>query len=454
MRAEAAVSCLLLVFHSVCCQSGSEENWVDPYPGWSNLVQEFNLPDGSCQCPAIPQQSPAVVEDALALIYFKKFVNLLFQRKRLQYDAESALHKRSLLFSLLPSQLEELEKVQDVRDLDILLTKILESAEEAPLFEGMSGCSYAQQGVFSLLTDIFKDIVALTKTSEVQFILFATLATILGCFVHKRFRIRLISIVLGGVFLCGYIHTYLECNRKLDVEAMMEVMKSHEEPRSYAEMSWFGRIKGYVFKASPKDKQLEMLKKSSKINLSICMPDHVLFMYMNNLFLKQLEMLLEKVSETMNKLSTGLSFPFNLLAPLLLVALVGYIIKLSFKYIISPKAWASLVRNNPAPIGTQTAQQSIGAREAAGDCISGENLKMLLNVMSVTSVQQQSQQTQPMPAVSGVQELVESLEAPPSPEKKEKLNVSDSSSKSKSSVQEVEGFTLVDDHEDDNIDNV
>jgi len=72
-----------------------------------------------------------------------------------------------LLFSLLPTQLEELEKVQDPRDMDILLTKILEAAEEAPLFEGRSGCSYAQQGVFSLLVDILKDFVALSKTTEV-----------------------------------------------------------------------------------------------------------------------------------------------------------------------------------------------------------------------------------------------------------------------------------------------
>ncbi|XP_017117479.1 uncharacterized protein LOC108139293 [Drosophila elegans] len=451
MRTEAAVSCFLLVLHSVCCQSDSEENWIDPHPNWSNLVQDFNQPDGSCQCPAIPERSPAAVEDALAFTYFRKFVNILFQRKRLQFDAESALHKRSLLFSLRTSQLEELERVQDVRDLDVLLTKILESVEEAPLFEGKSGCSYARQGVLSILADILKDIVALTKISEVQFILFAVLATAIGCLVHKRFRIRLISIVLGGIFLCGYIHTYLECNRKLDVEAMMEVMKSHQEPKSYAEMSWFGRLKGFVFQASLQDQQIEMLKKSSKLNLSICMPDHVFFMYMNNLFLKQLEMLLEKVSETMQKLSYGLSFPFNLLAPLLLVALVGYIIKLTFKYIISPKAWASLIHSNPAPVGAQAAHQAIAGREAVGDCISGENLKMLLNVMNVSSVQQQSKQTQPQLAVSGVEELVE---APPSPQKNENLDVSDSSSKSRKSVVEEEGFTLVDDHEDDHIDNV
>jgi len=84
MRTEAAVSCFLLVIQSVCCQSGGEEHWVDPHAAWADLVQDFNQPDGSCFCPAIPERSPAAVEDALALTYFKKFVNLLFQRKRLQ----------------------------------------------------------------------------------------------------------------------------------------------------------------------------------------------------------------------------------------------------------------------------------------------------------------------------------------------------------------------------------
>jgi len=40
----------------------------------------------------------------------------------------------------------------------------------------------------------------------------------------------------------------------------MEVMKHHQEPKSYAEMSWFARLKGYVMTASPQDKQIEMLR--------------------------------------------------------------------------------------------------------------------------------------------------------------------------------------------------
>ncbi|EDW96732.2 uncharacterized protein LOC6536439 [Drosophila yakuba] len=441
MRTEAAVSCFLLVLHSVCCQSGSEESWVDPYPAWSDLANDFHQPDGLCQCPASPELSPAAMEDAVALTYFKKFVNLLFQRKRLRYDAQSAVHKRALLFSLLPSQLVELEKMQDARDMDVLLTKILESAEEAPLFDGRSGCSYVRQGFFFLMLDIFKDVIELMKTTEVQFILYATLAIALIVIVHKRFRIKIYSIVLGGIFLCGYIQTYLECNRELDINRMIEVVKHHQEPES----SWFSRLGSYIFQASPNDKKIEMLKKSSILQISICMPDHVFFMYLNNLFIKQLEIMIEKVSGAITKLSAGLSFPYNLLAPVLLLCLVGYIIKLSFKYILSPRAWASLL-HKPAPPETP----SINAREPIEDRISGDNLKMLLNVIGVKSVSHESLQR--LPAVSGVQELDEAHEFPAM--EKESLDESDSSNKSKKSVAEEEGFTLVDDHDDNNIDNV
>ncbi|EDW42807.1 GM26210 [Drosophila sechellia] len=317
MRTEAAVSCFLLVLHTVCCQSGSDESWLSPDPSWSDLVNDFNQPGELCQCPASPELSPVAIEDAVALTYFKKFVNMLFQRKRFQYDAMSAVHKRSLLFSLLPSQLDELERVQNARDLDVLLTKILESAEEAPLFNGRSGCSYVRHGFFSLLGDIFKDVIELTKTTE-----------------------------------------------ELDIDRLIEVVNHHHEPDS----SLFSRLQGYIYRDSPKTKKIDMIK--------------------------------------------------------------------------------------PTPQGTPTIHQSINARAPEGDCISGDNLKMLLNVINVRSVPKES--VQRLPAVSGVQKLEEAHESPTTPTKKENLDKSDSSnsSKSKSYVAEDEGFTLVDDHEDNNIDNV
>lgn len=115
-----------------------------------------------------------------------------------------------------------------------MLSKILEGAETAPLFRGQFGCSYSQKsGVIALVRDIFKDVIALTKVSEVpvapyweklpfkhycfffqvKFLLLVIMAILLGYIVHRRFGFRVISIILGGCFLTGYFYTYIECNR-------------------------------------------------------------------------------------------------------------------------------------------------------------------------------------------------------------------------------------------------
>lgn len=46
-----------------------------------------------------------------------------------------------------------------------------------------------------------------------------------------------------------------------------------------------------------------VFRKSSKFNLAYCRPDQVFLMYTNDLFLNQLEILLERVSQSMTKLS-------------------------------------------------------------------------------------------------------------------------------------------------------
>lgn len=102
-------------------------------------------------------------------------------------------------------------------------------------------------------------------------------------------------------------------------------------------------------------------------------------------------------------------------------------------------------------------QESLTAGESGGDRLSGDNLKMLLNVINASSISQIQQQQQPQQlAVSGVQELLEPLEAPPEAELKSKSNSANNSQEtlndSSSSVHIAEdaGFTVVDDVENDN----
>jgi len=48
---------------------------------------------------------------------------------------------------------------------------------------------------------------------QVKFLMIVLLAIALGWFVRKRYRFPVIVIILGGIFIYGYFHTYLECNR-------------------------------------------------------------------------------------------------------------------------------------------------------------------------------------------------------------------------------------------------
>lgn len=48
---------------------------------------------------------------------------------------------------------------------------------------------------------------------QVRFLLLATLVIIVGWYLNHRYHIGWLSLIVGGLFLYGYLHTYLECNR-------------------------------------------------------------------------------------------------------------------------------------------------------------------------------------------------------------------------------------------------
>lgn len=89
-----------------------------------------------------------------------------------QHGKTSNVFKRSVLFTLQASEVDELETVQDVRDLDILLTKILNKANDVPLSSDQADdeflYTHKEMGVLALIMDIFKDLLKLLQISEVR----------------------------------------------------------------------------------------------------------------------------------------------------------------------------------------------------------------------------------------------------------------------------------------------
>lgn len=127
-------------------------------------------------------------------------------------------------------------------------------------------------------------------------------------------------------------------------------------------------------------------------------------MYFNDIFLKYLEVLLEQCSSTLTKLNGSLGFPYNIFSGVLLICIICYILKLTFKYILSPSAWF-VHKNSNGPQKTHFPNTQSSHHE---DRISGENLKLLLNAINAPSYQNAA----PIAAVSGVEEVKEAIDCP------------------------------------------
>ncbi|XP_017480830.1 PREDICTED: uncharacterized protein LOC108370086 isoform X1 [Rhagoletis zephyria] len=422
--------CIVSNRHAVLC-THEEDSWIEP-DAWGreqslrNSHQKNDLENGEStsdsKCNVIIGSSHST--DTVTLMYYKRLIAYLFNNDSLKYDKETGKYSRAIILTVLPGQLERLTSLNDPRDLDSVLTQILTKAREPNQDDcyycnGRSG--YGSMGIFDLIWDIIKDVAQLLKASEVQFLLGAAGLVMIGWYCHRKYNIGIISMIIGAVICFGYFHTYLECNRKLEAERLLEMLARHEQQEP-SEPSWYRSIVNFFTSSEQREKQAkkEYIKQSSQLNLGFCRPDHVFLMYANDLFLKQLGFLMDKCAETMEVLKDNLTFPFNYLASVLLVVLIGYIVKLTFKYILSPRAWAGVWQ---APqIGIRTPHHNGLPTGTAHheDRLSGENLRMLLNAISggtttsnkitISNTTVTAPLTESPETTSGVQEILLSLE--------------------------------------------
>ncbi|XP_073819130.1 uncharacterized protein [Musca autumnalis] len=397
--------------NNICCQN-EEDLWLEP-DAWT--LDQLN--DG-CKCSSdftdkshintIPDK---VSTDEVALVYYRKLISLLFDRKDLKFDDSLQRYERSVTFSLQTSQLEKLERLKDPRDLDNVIMEIFENSRNVPNTYGHCHTSNNAATGFELIADIFRDTLQLIQTSEIRFLLIVMVVALSGWILNKRYRIGLLALLGGGLFAFGYLHTYLECNRELEVNEMIEILDRNKEPMNQEMQSgFFGYLKG-LFSKSKNIEERELLKKSTKISLGFCRPDHVLIRYFNDIFLKYLEVLLEQCTKTLTSLQANLSFPSYIIASFFLISIIGFVIKLTFQHILSPAVWSNVMRSkSDSHHHNQGAPLTQGSGNSSGDHISGENLKLLLNAINVAPLRQQLQ----MNVVSGVEEVRECIEAPPS----------------------------------------
>uniref|UniRef100_A0A1A9V753 Chloride channel CLIC-like protein 1 n=1 Tax=Glossina austeni TaxID=7395 RepID=A0A1A9V753_GLOAU len=340
-----------------------DDNWVG-HDAWSRIT----TPD-DCSCTNNNGKSSTSNSDDIAcLLYFKKLIALVFARQQFTYNSVLERYERGMHIQIGKSQLDLLETSKDCRDLDNIITQLFEkhyiSSYYAQQFE-TEGSSYFK----ALLINSFKDLFVILNNFE-----------------------------------------------EIEVNNVLEYMERQQNERIKAN-SWITYIKGWFTTQGYYDENLESVRKSSQLKLPICRPDHVFLRYINDLFLKYIEGLLEKTVLSLKTILKIMPFPYNLLAAPMLLYVLVYLLKLSFKYVLNPSVWAPIVGSN------QTSNQ------IQEDRVSGENLKKLLNIcnMYTNSGVQASKTEYAQTVVSGVQEIRERIETEPEIEKDNSTKTSMSS---------------------------
>lgn len=130
-------------------------------------------------------------------------------------------------------------------------------------------------------------------------------------------------------------------------------------------------------------------------------------MYFNDIFVKYLQILIEQCAIAITSLNAILGFPYSFLTPVLVVYLVAYLLKLSFKYILRPSEWYQLAQNKRfRHQNEEKCMQNVSNSE--NDRISGDNLKLLLN--AINAAPQKNVAASKLQNSSGVEDVREAIE--------------------------------------------
>ncbi|XP_055849845.1 uncharacterized protein LOC129914556 [Episyrphus balteatus] len=361
-----------------CC---ADSSWLEPN-AW-----ELHSPSVSTEvCPVcdIPAGSSL---DSITAVFYKEMITQLFKRDQFKENPKTSHLERTLLLSLTPAQLKILENASDIRDVNAIVMLALARAkdieevkppttnnknDESSLWFLMVIAKYIYYG-FAQIGTIFMFVYH--SGSEGRFLISVGTVLISIWFIHRRYNKSLILVFLGAFILFGYFCTYVECNRKLEKEEYIQFIRETEPE----EPNFFTKNFGRFFKLSAREEKIQKIENQSKLKLPFCRPDHVAIMYFNEMFFNQLQVIVEKIADSMTVIQNKVPFPYNYLGMIAFPFLFLTILPLLFQNILNPVSWFKIFQGSTS----EQEKRNNNNSSAEGDRLSGENLKIVLDALKI-----------------------------------------------------------------------
>ncbi|XP_055903510.1 uncharacterized protein LOC129939502 [Eupeodes corollae] len=381
----------------------NDDVWLEPN-AWEIHSPSLNT------CPVCETIPNIDAENSITTMYYRGMVSHLFNRNTLKVNPKTGHLERTITLTLTTAQLKIIENSSDIRDFNTAVMAVLKGAKE-PIKEQLTtsqtnnessfGLRQICEFIFSIMVYVFKLFSnIIVHSSETRFVMVVCAVVMAIWFVHRRYNKNLIFLIIASLIIFGYIISYIDCNRKLEAESVIEFIKETEpdKPR------FFSKLLGTFFDQSEKDKKINRIINQSKVKLPFCRPDEVAIMYFNNMFFSQLQVTVEKIIESMEKIRNTVPFPFNYMGMIALPFLFVSILPLLFQNIFNPSSWYKVLRD-PKPNHCNT--DEMGNNNAHhGDRLTGKNLEILLKVLKAkTEIEEKPQNS----AVEDVKDLPQAI---------------------------------------------
>lgn len=212
-----------------------QKDWKDPHAFGrqknKNALSSLSDIQTECKCDACPvcpqlEETSKVCmnpDDDMATILYKRLVSSLI----IEDNVPSASSLKVLQIKVTEKHLRILASSNNIRDWDGVMSEIIASMYR---IDPETNFIYKAKTSWILSIFNFSYVTRLLSHTEIQFTLFLILALSLGAYFRRRYKWGIGCMILIVMCSSGYLYTYYECNRLLEVEELISMMETQHNP--------------------------------------------------------------------------------------------------------------------------------------------------------------------------------------------------------------------------------
>lgn len=230
-------------------------------------------------------------------VYYKKIVKFIIKKSKVKAStggddeaSDDEYFIRTINFKITKKQMEQLDRSDDILELDGLFSDIIYQSEGGSF-------NFLQDAVLSW-TDVIK-----IKSSEylnwnyVKFFGYISGVVLISFLIGRRFKIHIFFAIVIVTLLIRFFGEYQLCNKRKEYEKLASLTIRERNPCELTIPKGFGDYFKSFFAGNSKDECIKHLMEKFEPQIEFCDPLDVFLDFCNNIMFKQISQFFIKLGE-------------------------------------------------------------------------------------------------------------------------------------------------------------